>query len=1672
MKKIIHVYILIYIVLLSHFYVIHFPNYFETNINESKTNNRKELHEFDLKYADGDDNKSKIIVFFNTSYFSEAVIESFEYYGGDADKESIWNNTFASLSGFGGVFPNSNITSFKSSWDKINIEKNEIIEAQMNYASLQSGAINITNYLSGFRGETNSSIALLDSGIESTHKFFPLGYNFQNLQGDIVGWKDFVNDAQIPLDDYGHGTFISSIITGEGTLPYNSTSPLNIHIKKNYSHTELFNDAGEMGNFSLKILSFNTSHNNLNIVLNASWNFETPGIDNLWIELYRNETELVASNNSLIPNRQFTLNYSTLNDESSVYDLYIKYHKGDNTFPNFSFDINASFIPEFYAKGYSYFTGIANGSKIVSFRIINETGIGYTSDLITALADVIHNKSKYHIISVCLSVGTLGKDVSAVNRAINNVIDNGTLVIIAAGNYGPSNSDCLNKLALNKYAIVVGSINDKDQITSYSSRGKTLEEGIIKPDILAPGGSKLPGHRSIIGADSRSNVTTAAYGTSISAAIVSATVNLLIEAKWGNWNKWYGFDVVQRNKIIKATLLMTASETNLEREDDPETDGIDESDFSPTNFIGTSFSLRDEHEGYGRINIQAAIDALTKSTEVNDILEGYIESSENNPLGNHVLARRIVLTPNSQYLINLTDVDEDSDLDIFLYSNETTQYGEPILLGASQTILGDPDYFYFIPKENETECILIIKAIEGNSTFKVNVSIVENLHPPELSLPEVSSLTGDFSKNTTIMSYEEFAFGDTSFDNYTTGTYYFFINYTDIDKSNIPPQEVYVSIEEMGRNYSMTPRFLFNNYTEGALFISELVKFSKPGIYHYFFSASDGKKVEYPQMDMLNVSIVYPTKIKEVPYNHSFNDGIEDWYYTGTGWGLLNQSNQNDDRSGIYPSGSWKSMYFGNSRNHNYPSNYSYQRVYYSEESPNGTLYSPIFNLTGLNRNTELFAKFGLRISINTLDSIELQINANWSGWEELESYSNTEKEWFLEVINLSDYKDSIIQFRFISNIDTIYDSIKNKGFMLDYFCLENYSNSNTPSINFDIVLDIKPLEGSNFQKFTFLCVYFDKDNNYPEYIYLETYNEDDLLTNHSMYNIYGNWIANSTQGIKFRYSLVIGEISNRSFRFHISDGKYTNCSNWYNQDNSYIKLNNPSNLQNNYFKNGKAIGYSFSNDNLDAFFVSGIPDQGEVTAWLKGDSTWHITYHRDLQQNVIYGGTGQLIGFREGQGYDKDWNAKLITHPIRIMGTYPTYLQFTQNISLQNEVLNEDDDYDTCSISISTNYGNEWEVLEEYKYDSNSLDANKKLDLSDYSQEVIMIKFTLYSNDDEPPAWISGSIGNGWILYDLYVGYDKSTDLIEPVIDFSNLRKNEIIHSEFTVEISITDNIRIDEDRIDFFIEDDSISSDDFDFDEEEGILEYDWNTIDYEDGEYELKVVAYDYQGNRVEKTMTIFIDNSLFYWLELTIEGSDKSKPEIWSTWIPIIGLIILVSAIGSAVYAKKKRRTDWIRKIKKRNLNAKNIKSLSKEDVIKKIKNLSLEEELKRPIILKCKFCDSWFYQENDKFDIFCPLCEHDQIYAAYNCLNCQKWYFQDEPGEDYYCPKCSVKEKRKKDTDKKLKLIKKKEKILLKKESIRLIRRKKEEVVNILEKEGKVLRNFEPKNSEKLDILNL
>ncbi|MFX1311655.1 MAG: S8 family serine peptidase [Promethearchaeota archaeon] len=1570
------------------------------------------------------ESQKNIIVFFKNSFYDEDVISKFEFFGGFVKVE--WKNVFSSFSGFAGSIAEENISSFKNFYPEATIENDEILETQMNFASIQTGGFNSTWYLDGYKGNNNCSIAVLDTGINPSHNFFPNNYNPLDLNGSIVGWEDFVNSKSI-YDDNGHGTFISSVISGTGTDSYDSNSPSKVKIQENYTHSELFEDYSPSKNYSLKIFTFNVSKPNSNILINSSWNCNTNGIDNFSFELYYDQGIVNYSNNK-VQNKNYIINHTLNPDELGIYDLYLKYHKQLQSDPSFSFNTTITYFPEVYIKNYTRFTGIANGSKIVAYKILNHSGIGYSSDLISALISVSLNRSKYHIISACLSIGTIGEDVKAINTVINEVINNGTLVVIAAGNSGVETSDSLNKLAQNKNAIVVGAINDNDQVTSYSSKGKEFGF-VLKPDIVAPGGSKIGGHRTITSAGKESNEVTSTYGTSIATAIVSAALNILIEAKFNNWNQWNNLNVSQWVKYIKAYLLMTASETNLQREDDPFTNE-DESAQSPElSSAPLKLGIKDIHEGYGRLNIQAAIDALTKKMYVNLSESDNLISSRENPLGTHVFSRQIKLTKNKQYLFNLTIDEYNADFDVLLFSNESNQYGEPILLGysmeSSKKWYDNFKYFYFTPKDNQTDCIITVKAIEGSSMFTLNISIVENKFKPELKVPEIEYIGG--SKNITIMSEEEFT-GNNPQKNYTIDRYRFYIDYFDNDTTNVPPQEVYVVILGFSKNYTLhQPDYNLtspydsdqvflpdNNFTDGALFISNYIQFLHNGIYQYYFIGSDGKhRTRFPDSGFLNITIEYPTDSIQFPHYHSFNEGFDNWTYTGTGWGLLQQTNINDDRSRIYQD-SWNSIYFG--MHHNYPKNYTYQPINLTIPSfPNGTLTSPLLNLTKLNENTtHPFAYFGLRTSIGQGDIISLQINLNMTGWLPIRTYTDEEKDWFMDKINLTQYIGYFVQFRFETSLDNSSDPVNYKGFMLDYFALDNYTNKNPPQIEFNLNKDLASTQGFKFQRFSFSCSYYDLENNYPKYVYLEM---DGI--NYTMYNNYGDWNASiDDTGILFTRSLVLEDISNKSFRFHVFDGKYITETQWYNRNNTIFEFIELEPLQFNILKDEKLIGYKFPNNSLTNYFVTGTPLQKELTAWFRGDNTWHPITR--MHQQMLYGGRGNSFGSND-QGYEMNWDSNLITYPLHLNSEYKVYLEFEYEIILQNEYYVPEDQLDRCNISISNNFGVSWNLLKEYRYDSDSLSGKEKIDISQYLGEDIMIMFTLHTND------FVGGLGYGWLLYNIYIGYDKLTDFIAPEIRIINPSNDTLIKSTILIEAEIEDNIEIDESKIYIYINGKSIDRTKLTYNSNTSLLGFKWDTTQYNDGIYEIKIVAFDKAGNVGESYIFVRVDNGQW-----------------WIKWGPYIVLSVVVIIIGLITYKiSEKKGKMWIEKIKNARFENMRLKDIDKDQVIKKIELVENEEELKRPIILYCKFCKSWFVAE--KFDIICPVCEHDQIYAAYMCENCGKWFYKDEPRENYFCTNKTC-------------------------EGVRLIRREKDEVQEILAKEGKILRKFERKK-KKFSILD-
>jgi DNA-directed RNA polymerase subunit RPC12/RpoP len=522
------------------------------------------------------------------------------------------------------------------------------------------------------------------------------------------------------------------------------------------------------------------------------------------------------------------------------------------------------------------------------------------------------------------------------------------------------------------------------------------------------------------------------------------------------------------------------------------------------------------------------------------------------------------------------------------------------------------------------------------------------------------------------------------------------------------------------------------------------------------------------------------------------------------------------------------------------------------------------------------------------------------------------------------------------------------------------------------------------------------------------------------MINLFGDWntsySSTERKGVLFKKALSIGEFSNQSFRFHTFDGNYYNSTDWYNIDNSLFKMINPIPLEFTVNQSNKLIGYEFSNNNLADYFIAGNPIPIDNTSWFKGENTWHPIYI--LNQDYIYGGIGQSFGGIY-QGYGINWDAKLITYPIQLNNEYNVYLNYYYEISLQNEFFLEREELDFCTVSLSIDYGKNWITLMEYYYDNEVLSGNESIDLSQYSDKVVMIMFTLHSNEN-----IAG-LGYGWLISNIYIGYDKSTDFIPPSITIISPSHNEKLNSITKVEASISDDVKLDVSIIYIYINDQLVDRRFLNFDADTGKLDYDWDTTFFKDGIYTLSVIAFDNEGNRAIESTTIIIQNGLFN----------------WRSWGPWIIIIIGAAIIGIVMFrvAEKKGKI-WINRIRNGKAEKIRLDSIDKDQAIKRVELIEAEFESERPLTLHCKFCKAWF--ESKDFNYICPVCEHDQLYVAYFCINCGKLHLKDEPGENFSCKKCGVK----------------------------LIRREIEEIRDILSQDGKLLRKFEYKK-KKFSILD-
>jgi serine protease AprX len=149
------------------------------------------------------------------------------------------------------------------------------------------------------------------------------------------------------------------------------------------------------------------------------------------------------------------------------------------------------------------FRGVAPNVNLINLRVLDANGAGTDSAVISAINTAIQLKSKYNIRVINLSLGRPVYEsylLDPLCQAVEKAWNAGIVVVVAAGNDGRDQSQGTNGYATitapgnDPLVITVGAMKTMgtltrldDLIASYSSKGPTLLDHVVKPDIVAPG---------------------------------------------------------------------------------------------------------------------------------------------------------------------------------------------------------------------------------------------------------------------------------------------------------------------------------------------------------------------------------------------------------------------------------------------------------------------------------------------------------------------------------------------------------------------------------------------------------------------------------------------------------------------------------------------------------------------------------------------------------------------------------------------------------------------------------------------------------------------------------------------------------------------------------------------------------------------------------------------------------------------------------------------------------------------------------------------------------------------------------------------------------------------------------------------------------------------------------
>jgi serine protease AprX len=204
----------------------------------------------------------------------------------------------------------------------------------------------------------------------------------------------------------------------------------------------------------------------------------------------------------------------------------------------------------------SDYRGIAYGANIVNLRVLDATGAGLASDVIEAIDWAVDNRKAYNIRIINLSLGApvlQSYRDDPLCEAVERAVAAGIVVVAAAGNSGVTSDGrtvlgSITAPGNDPNVITVGALDthgtavrSDDTVARFSSKGPTMYDFVLKPDLVAPGtrvvsaeaaGTYLAttyASRHVAG--SGGNAYMQMSGTSMAAAVVSGTAALLLEER-------------------------------------------------------------------------------------------------------------------------------------------------------------------------------------------------------------------------------------------------------------------------------------------------------------------------------------------------------------------------------------------------------------------------------------------------------------------------------------------------------------------------------------------------------------------------------------------------------------------------------------------------------------------------------------------------------------------------------------------------------------------------------------------------------------------------------------------------------------------------------------------------------------------------------------------------------------------------------------------------------------------------------------------------------------------------------------------------------------------------------------------------------------------------------------